>query len=93
MFNLRNDDIIQTDGWTPKDRSDNSYVQLTEQSALIRDVLSRTYGAPLIRLHESQCYQDNNYSQHANLLPASFIVESNHNFFIIHVGIFIICTL
>ncbi|XP_073974204.1 WD repeat domain 81 isoform X2 [Rhodnius prolixus] len=71
-------------GWTPKDRSDNSYVQLTEQSALIRDVLSRTYGAPLIRLHESQCYQDNNYSQHANLLPASFIVESNHNFFIIH---------
>ncbi|XP_014261643.1 WD repeat-containing protein 81 isoform X1 [Cimex lectularius] len=67
--------------WEP---CEDSYVQLTDQASLVREVLSRTYGAPLIKLQETQCYNDNNFSPHANLLPSMFLIESSKNFFVIH---------
>ncbi|BES98311.1 Beach [Nesidiocoris tenuis] len=66
------------------DFGEESYVQLTDQSSLLREALSRAYGAPLIRLSENQCYHDSKYGAHANLLPATFIIESASRFYIVH---------
>ncbi|XP_014291502.1 WD repeat-containing protein 81 isoform X2 [Halyomorpha halys] len=60
---------------------DNS-VQLMEHSALLREIISRAYGAPIVK--EGHIVHDVAYRPHSNIFKASIVVETNKNFFIIH---------
>lgn len=77
--------VLFLDGLVMKEDCDESSVQLMDQSALLREIISRTYGAPIIRDGHIVC--DMAFKPHPNLLKASVVVETNNHFFIIHVSI------
>lgn len=65
-----------------KEDCDDSSVQLMDQCSLLKEIIARTYGAPIIR--DGHVVYDAAYRPHSNLFKASVVVETNCHFFIIH---------
>ena len=67
-----------------KEELDDSSVQLMEQSSLLRDIIARAYGAPIVK--DGHLVHDIAFRPHSNIFKASIVVETNKNFYIIHVS-------
>lgn len=67
-----------------EDGDDSSSIQLMDQASLLREILARAYGVPVVR--DGHMIYDAAYKHHANLLKASIVVETNQHFFVIHVS-------
>lgn len=67
-----------------KEEGDDHSVQLMEHSSLLREIISRSYGAPIVK--EGHLVHDVAYRPHSNIFKASIVVETNKHFYIIHVS-------
>lgn len=71
-------------------RRESSTVELTDATTVLREVIARAYSCPVIRLDDScqsQQEVDANYETHPNLLPSSFVLETEKHFLLIHEGV------
>lgn len=73
-------------------QQDRSTVQLTDSGRVLRDIISRAYGCPVIslgtagvqdKLHPSG---DSGKHSHPNLLPCRVAVETDTCFILVHVS-------
>lgn len=71
-------------------QQDRATVQLTESASVLRDVLERAYGCPVIQLDDSpramtQSVHEVQESVHPNLLPCRVALETSQCFILVHV--------
>lgn len=66
-----------------------SYINLIHHDTAVKDIITRTYGCPITRLHLSPTVSTNvlSYEPHSNILPACVVVETNTSFYILQVNI------
>lgn len=72
-------------------QQDRATVQLTESASVLRDVLERAYGCPVIPLDDLPCATTQSVhevqeSVHPNLLPCRVALESSQFFILVHVS-------
>lgn len=72
-------------------QQDRATVQLTESASVLRDVLERAYGCPVIPLDDlpratTQSVHEVQESVHPNLLPCRVALETGQFFILLHVS-------
>lgn len=70
-------------------KENTSSINLIHHDNAVRDIITRTYGCPITKLHSSPNVSTNasSYEPHANVLSACVAIETNSTFYILHVGV------
>ncbi|XP_054269421.1 WD repeat-containing protein 81-like [Macrosteles quadrilineatus] len=67
--------------------SDHSTIQLTDSSRVLRNVITRAYGCPILSLDGRPVPVEENATIHPNLLPCRFALEDGKSFILVFEGV------
>lgn len=69
------------------EKSSDSHITLIDYNTVLREIMIRTYGCPIINVHEpSLTIQNSKYFEpHNNILPASCAVETRSTICLLHI--------
>lgn len=72
--------------YSPHDPIKDTHINLTEYNQILREIIIRGYGCPIITLHDpSQTLPySKHYEAHPNLLQALLAIETSSSFYTIH---------